>query len=171
MLRRAASPTEERTAEQLQRRARSESPTLQLKSTARDSAKIDLALKADARKLSKEIKILAVGDQHGRSTIVKQMRQRYGVPLTDVEVEDYRRSITSLAIKALVAMLDYVQELGTGLVSQASRDHAAIVQDFAKTGGPDWEVTVEVAASVKQIWNNWHVQQAFSVMRQNGTTA
>ncbi|OCT51425.1 hypothetical protein CLCR_08257 [Cladophialophora carrionii] len=171
MLRRANSPTEERIVERGQRRALSDTPVLQLRSTARDSAKIDLALKADARKLSKEVKILAVGDKHGRSSIVKQMRQRYGQPFSDAEIEDYRKAITSLAIKALVAVLDYVTDLGNGFVRQASRDHADIILAFAKSGAPDWRVSPEVAASVKHIWNNWHVQQAFSAMRQDGQTA
>jgi hypothetical protein len=171
MLRRANSPMEERTVERGQRRALSDTPVFQLKSTARDSARIDMALKADARKLSKEIKILAVGDKHGRSSIVKQMRQRYGQPFSDAEIEDYRKSITSLAIKALVAVLDYVADLGTGFVRQASRDHADIILQFAKSGAPEWRVPARVAASVKHIWSNWHVQQAFSAMRQDGQTA
>ncbi|KIW91707.1 uncharacterized protein Z519_07675 [Cladophialophora bantiana CBS 173.52] len=171
MLRRATSPTEERTGEKGQRRALSDTPIIQLKSTARDSAKIDLKLKQDARKLSKEVKILAVGDKHGKSAIVKQMRQRYGRPYSDSEVEQYRQSITSLAVKALVAVLDYVKDIGTGLVSQVSRDHAAIIRDFAESGGPDWRVPVALAGSVKHIWNNWHVRQAFSVMQQHGQTA
>jgi hypothetical protein len=171
MLRRANSPMEERTVERGQRRALSDTPVFQLKSTARDSARIDMALKADARKLSKEVKILAVGDKHGRSIIVKQMRQRYGQPFSDAEIEDYRKSITSLAIKALVAVLDYVADLGTGFVRQASRDHADIILQFARSGAPEWRVPARVAASVKHIWSNWHVQQAFSVMRQDGQTA
>ncbi|OAP60077.1 hypothetical protein AYL99_05079 [Fonsecaea erecta] len=171
MLRRANSPTEERTGEKGQRRALSDTPLLQLKSTARDSAMIDLKLKQDARKLSKEVKILAVGDKHGRSAIVKHMRQRYGRPYSDSEVEQYRQSITSLAIKALVAILDYVKDTGNGLVSQVSRDHADIIRDFADSGAPDWKVPVGFTPSVKHIWNNWHVQQAFSVMRQHGQTA
>ncbi|KIY00702.1 uncharacterized protein Z520_03367 [Fonsecaea multimorphosa CBS 102226] len=171
MLRRANSPTEERTGEKGQRRALSDTPLIQLKSTARDSAKIDLKLKQDARRLSKEVKILAVGDKHGRSAIVKQMRQRYGRPYSDSEVEQYRQSITSLAIKALVAILDYVKDIGNGLVSQISRDHADIIREFAESGTPDWKVPVGLAGSVKHIWNNWHVQQAFSVMQQHGQTA
>ncbi|EXJ58444.1 hypothetical protein A1O7_05869 [Cladophialophora yegresii CBS 114405] len=171
MLRRANSPTEERAVKRGQRRALSDTPVLQLKTTARDSAKIDLVLKADARKLSKEVKILAVGDKHGRSSIVKQMRQRYGQPFSDAEIEDYRRSITSLAIKALVAVLDYVTDLGRGFVRQASRDHADIILAFSKSGAPEWSVSTEIAASVKHIWNNWHVQQAFSAMRKDGQTA
>ncbi|KIW32736.1 uncharacterized protein PV07_04263 [Cladophialophora immunda] len=171
MLRRATSPTEERTAEKGQRRALSDTPLLQLKSTARDSAKIDVKLKQDARKLSKEVKILAVGDKHGRSAIVKHMRQRYGRPYSDSEVEQYRQSITSLAIKALVAVLDYVKDIGNGLVSQVSRDHADIIRGFAESGGSDWKVPVGLAGSVKHIWNNWHVQQAFSGMQQHGQTA
>ncbi|KAJ9609456.1 hypothetical protein H2200_005783 [Cladophialophora chaetospira] len=170
-LRRANSPTEERGTERVQRRALSDTPIFQLRSTARDSARIDLALKTDARKKSKEVKILAVGDKHGRSTIVKQMRLRYGKPFTDTEVEEYRQAITSLVVKALVAVLDYVDDLGNGFVSQASRDHAAVVRAFAESGPPEWQVPVEVAISVKRIWNNWHVQQGFAVMRQHGQTA
>ncbi|KAH0837036.1 hypothetical protein AYO21_08839 [Fonsecaea monophora] len=171
MLRRANSPTEDRTGEKGQRRALSDTPLFQLKSTARDSAKIDLRLKQDARKLSREVKILAVGDKHGRSAIVKQMRQRYGQPFSESEVEQYRQSITCLSLKALVAILDYVKDIGNGLVSQASRDHADIIRDFAESGGPDWQVPVQLAGSVKHIWNNWHVRQAFSVMQQHGQTA
>jgi hypothetical protein len=171
MLRRATSPTEERYPDTSKRRTLSDTPVFQLRSTPRDSARIDLALKADGRKLSREVKILAIGDSHGRSTIVKQMRQRYGEPWTDAEVEGYRQSITSLTVAALVAVLDYVEDLGTGLVSQTSRDHADIVREFAASGGPDWWVPVAVAASFKYMWNNWHVQQAYSVMRQHGQTA
>jgi hypothetical protein len=174
MLRRASSPTEERTADKVQRRTFSDTSALQLRSTARDSAnsaKIDLELKAEARKLSKELKILAFGDKHGRSTIVKQMRQKYGQPFSDAEVEEYRKSITSLAVKGLVAILDYVKDLGNGMVSQASRDHAELVVEFAESGGPDWKISDTIAGSIKHIWKNWHVQQAFSVMRKHGQTA
>lgn len=170
-MRRANSPTEERGTERLQRRALSDTPIFQLKSTARDSARIDLALKTDARKKSKELKILAVGDKHGRSIIVKQMRLRYGQPFSENEIEDYRRSITSLVVKALVVVLDYVDDLGNGLVRQASQNYATIVREFAQSGPPEWKVPCEVAASVQRIWNNWHVRQAFAIMQQHGQTA
>ena len=171
MLRRAVSPTESRTDEKVQRRALSDTPVLQLKSTARDSARIDSKLKEDARKLSKQIKILALGDKHGRSAIVKQMRHRYGQPFSDGEVEHYRQSITSLVVKALVAILDYVKDLGTGLVSQASKDHAIQIREFAESGGPEWVIPTGIALSIKHIWQNWHVRQAFAVMQQHGQTA
>lgn len=171
MLRRAVSPTEDRTGEKGQRRALSDTPTFQLKGSARDSAKIDSKLKEDGRKLSKQVKILALGDKHGRSAIVKQMRQRYGHPFSDAEVEYYRQTITDLVVKALVAILDYVQDLGVGLVTQASRDHGKLIRDFAESGGPAWRVSAEVALSVKHIWHNWHVRQAFAAMRQHGQTA
>ena len=171
MLRRANSPTEERHPDKGQRRALSDTSVLQIRGTARDSARIDLELKADARKMSKELKILAVGDKHGRSTIVKQMRLRYGKPFSDSEVEEYRQSITSLVVKGLVAILDYVHETGIGLVSRLSREHAQAIREFEESGGPDWKVTGPIAASVKHIWKNWHVQQAFSNMRKHGQTA
>ncbi|KIX02267.1 uncharacterized protein Z518_08206 [Rhinocladiella mackenziei CBS 650.93] len=171
MLRRAVSPTESRTEAKGGRRALSDTPVFQLKSNSRDSAKIDSKLKKDARRLSKEIKILAVGDKHGRSAIVKQLRHRYGHPFSDTEVEYYRQTITSLVVKALVAVLDYEKETGAGLVSQGSRDHAQLIREFAESGGPAWRVPVEITLAVKHIWHNWHVIQAFSVMQQHGQTA
>lgn len=171
MLKRTSSPTETLTGAKAQRRALSDTPNFQLKASARDSAKIDSKLKADGRKLSKQVKVLAVGDKHGRSAIIKQLRHHYGHPFSDTEVEHYRQSITCLVVKALVAILDYVKDLGTPLVSQVSRDHASLIQEFAQSGGPDWTVTAELALSVRHIWHNWHVRQAFSMMQQHGQTA
>ena len=113
---------------------------------------IGVALKVDRPCLSREIKSLAVGDRPGRSTSVKQMEQRYARPHFETELETYRRSLTSLAIKALVAVMDYVNDVGDGFVRQANKNHAEVVQEFAEFCGPEWTVPVAVAASVKNIW-------------------
>jgi len=170
MLRRAASPA---TPRSLPHPARSLSDTavFQLKSTAKDSAKIDWQLKQEARRMSKEVKILAMGSRHGRSSVVKQIRLCYGEKYTEPEMEQYRRSITALAVTALIAVLDYVDMSGTGLVSKQSKAHAVTVRKFAETGGPAWVITEEVANAVKTLWHNWHVRQAFSIMQQYTQTA
>ena len=122
MLRRVISSTEKGTREKELRRPSSDSPVFQLKSTAYDSAIIDSKIRSDARKLSKEVKILAFGENHGRSAIIKQMRYCHGRPFTDTEVETYRRSIASLVITALVAILDYIKDSGMGLVGYMSKE-------------------------------------------------
>ena len=169
MLRRVSSPTESR-GEQHKKRTLSDTPSSLVHSDSKTSAQIDFQLKEDARKMKSEIKMLAIGDKHGRSTIVRQMRTKFGQPFTDAEVEQYRQSIIALTVKALVAILDYV-EYSTGLVSQTSKDHGQIVRDFATSGKPDWLVSSGVAASIKHIWQNWHVKQAYSIMQQHGQTA
>jgi len=39
------------------------------------------------------------------------------------------------------------------------------------SAGPAWRISSGVALSVKQIWQNWHVRQAFSTIQQHGQTA
>lgn len=169
MLRRVASPTEGR-AFNLKSRTMSETAPISLQSDSKTSALIDFQLKEDRRKMKREIKMLAIGDRHGRSAVVRQMRIKFGQPFSDAEIEQHRQSITLLTIKALIAILDYVQH-STGFVSQLSKDHAQIVRDFVVSGAPDWTVSSGVAMSIKQIWQNWHVKQAYSTMQQHGPTA
>ena len=140
-------------------------------STADKSAKIDVKLKEDARKRNREIKVLAIGENHGRASVIKQLRQRYGPPLSEIEVERYRRSTTAFVVHALVAVLNYVREFGTGLVSQVSREHEHLIREFAATGEPDWTVTAQIAAAAKQLWHNWHVKQAFAAVDHDLQTA
>jgi hypothetical protein len=171
MLRRAASPTERRSFQRPKSRSFSDTPIVQLQSMARTSAKIDSELKQDARRLNKEIKILAIGDKHGRSAVIKQMRHQYGHPYSEEEVEQCRQSITSLTVKALVAIMDYVEDSGNGLVRPLSRHHAQAVRAFAASAAPEWVINDGVASSIKHIWATWHVQQAYSVMEKHGQTA
>ncbi|KAK4940600.1 hypothetical protein LTR10_019359 [Elasticomyces elasticus] len=165
MIRRAVSPTE--MSNETKRHKSVDGLEPDLKTTAKQSARIDLKLKKDARRLRKEVRILAIGEQHGRSCIVKQMRHRWGYPFSDGEVEQYRKCITALAVRALVAILDYVHE-GVGLVTQLSRDHEGLVRKFAATGAPDWRASADIGASVQHLWHNWHVRQAFAAMEQHG---
>lgn len=171
MLRRAASPAEKQPYPQPKARSFSDTPVVQLQSMARTTARIDSELKQDGRRLNKQIKILAIGDKHGRSAIIKQMRSQYGDPYTEAEVEQYRQNITSLTIKALVAIMDYVEDSGNGLVRPLSRQHAQAVRDYAASAAPDWVVDDAIACSVKYIWATWHVQQAYSIMEKHGETA
>lgn len=168
MIRRAVSPTE--TATETRRHQGADGSGLELKSTAEESARIDLQIKEDARKLKKEVRMLTIGEQHCRSCIVKQMRQRWGHPFSDTEIEQYRQSITALAVKALVAILDYVHDCGGDLVSQVSRDHEVLVREYAATGGPDWRASADIGSSVRHLWHNWHIRQAFTSMEQHGQT-
>lgn len=172
MLRRAASPIERRTSQRPKSRSLSDTPLVQLESIARTTtARIDSELKEDGRRLSKEIKILAIGDKHGRSAVIKQMRTQYGHPYSQAEVEQCRQCITSLTINALVAIMDYAEDSGNGLVRPLSRKHAQTVRAFAASAAPGWVIGDGVASSVKYIWATWHVQQAYAVMEQHGQTA
>jgi len=172
MLRRAASPTERRTSQRPLSRSLSDTAIVQLESIARTTtARIDSELKQDGRRLSKEIKILAIGDKHGRSAVIKQLRTQYGHPYSEVEVEQCRQCITSLTINALVAIMNYAEDSGNGLVRPLSRKHAQTVREFAASAAPGWIMSDGVASSVKYIWATWHVQQAYAVMEQHGQTA
>lgn len=137
---------------------------------ARTSAKIDSELKQDGRRLNKEIKILAIGDKHGRSAVIKQMRSQFGDPYSEAEVQHYRQIITSLTVKALVAIMDYVEDSGNGLVRPLGRQHAQAVRAFAASAAPDWAINDGIALSIKRIWGTWHVKQAYSVMEKHGET-
>ncbi|KIV89521.1 hypothetical protein PV10_06914 [Exophiala mesophila] len=169
MLRRVASPTEN-LALNIKSRTMSETPPISPQSDSKTSALIDSQLKEDGRKMKREIKMLAMGDRHGRSAVVRQMRIKFGQPFTDAEIEQHRQSITLLTIQALIAIVDYVQH-STGFISHLIKAHAQIVRDFVVQGAPDWTVSPEVATSIMQIWQNWHVKQAYRIMQQHGPTA
>jgi hypothetical protein len=121
--------------------------------------------------MDKEITVLTAGEKHSRAGFVQQLRQTYGQPYSPDELEQYRRTILSVLVSAFIALLDYVDDFGGGLVSPASKEDAATIRSFAAGSAPNWLIEDHVATAFTALWRKWPVKQAFATMQQHGQAA
>lgn len=187
MLRRAATPTSMPETTPLQDRSLSETALLEVKpaqnrslsdttllrakSGSLKATRFDSIMRREPWRASREVEVLALGSKYSRSAIIKHMRVQHGEVYHSDDIEKYRRKIVALLISAIVTVLDYNESNGSGLVSQQSRDHSKVVREYAITGGQTWQITDEIATSVKSLWENWHVKQALTGMNHDCATA
>ncbi|KAI9767798.1 MAG: G-Protein alpha subunit [Geoglossum simile] len=89
---------------------------------------IDKMIRADERKMSKEIKLLLLGaGESGKSTILKQMRLLYASGFSKNEREDYRCIIFSNILNAFKILVDAMDQLEIQFENEENGEYLPLI--------------------------------------------
>mmetsp|Transcript_7194 Transcript_7194/g.18464 ORF Transcript_7194/g.18464 Transcript_7194/m.18464 type:complete len:370 (+) Transcript_7194:292-1401(+) len=132
--------------------------TISPKLARQRSREIDRAIKKQAKKLRKQIKLLLLGTgESGKSTLVKQMKIIHGDGFSDAEKQDYREVIHSNIIKAMETLYNGLAELGISIKSPELAQEAANWFD-----GLNPTVTMAPIPLFERLWADPAIQTIFA---------
>ncbi|KAI8643484.1 guanine nucleotide binding protein, alpha subunit [Parasitella parasitica] len=132
------------------------SNTLAMKSRA-----IDKQIKADQKRMKREVKLLLLGaGESGKSTVLKQMRLIHASGFQASEREGFRIVVFSNIFSTIQTLLDALQILGLELTDPISKDYADLFIEtlMLEENQPFPQIYLE---PLKNLWNNETIQAAF----------
>ncbi|ORZ34392.1 G protein alpha subunit [Catenaria anguillulae PL171] len=128
---------------------------------------IDMQLRRDAQRSSKEVKLLLLGaGESGKSTILKQMQLIHGVGYSDHDRQAYKEIIFSNVVLSTFALyMGCTDRLGMRLAGgpASERAAAALVQAHETNRVADLETfPADLAQAVATLWNDRSMQAAYA---------
>ncbi|CEP18607.1 hypothetical protein [Parasitella parasitica] len=125
------------------------------------SRAIDKQIKADQKRMKKEVKLLLLGaGESGKSTVLKQMRLIHASGFKASEREGFRIVVFSNLFSTIQTLLEALQVLELELADQASKDYADLFVETLslEENQPFPELYLE---PLKHLWNDETIQIAF----------
>jgi guanine nucleotide-binding protein G(i) subunit alpha len=125
--------------------------------------RIQKEIDEEKRRLAKEIKLLLLGaGESGKSTIAKQMKIIHKEGFKESERESYKSIIFNNVIASMRTLIIESERLGIKLsATEVANRILEGTDDFATT-----DLTPEVAADIKELWNDEGIRQTFEKQSQ-----
>ncbi|KAI5295754.1 Guanine nucleotide-binding protein alpha-2 subunit [Ascosphaera acerosa] len=119
---------------------------------------IDKKIEEDAKRLSKECKILLLGaGESGKSTIVKQMKIIHQNGYTEEELRSYRSTVYKNLLECAACLLKALRELDVELASQKARDGVDFLAAYQQDPDPNTPIDPAVGDAIALLWSDPNV--------------
>ncbi|KAK7077303.1 hypothetical protein SK128_001124 [Halocaridina rubra] len=127
------------------------------------SKAIDRDIQRDRTRYRRQVKLLLLGaGESGKSTFLKQMRIIHGYRFAHDEIEEYRQTIYRNIIMGMKVLLDARDKLKIPWGSPEREMYHYHVMKFMLTMTLDLHVFLEYVPSVKELWKDSGIHQAYS---------
>jgi guanine nucleotide-binding protein G(i) subunit alpha len=130
------------------------------------SKKIDKDLRAEGERQAREVKLLLLGaGESGKSTIAKQMKIIHEAGYSKEECLQYRPVVHNNTIQSLLAIIKAMDQLKIEFADISRKEDSR--QLFTIAGASqDSEISPELAAIMKRLWQDRGLQLCFSRSRE-----
>ncbi|KAI5284013.1 Guanine nucleotide-binding protein alpha-2 subunit [Ascosphaera aggregata] len=119
------------------------------------SQAIDKRIEEDAKRLSKECKILLLGaGESGKSTIVKQMKIIHQNGYTQDELRNYRSTVYKNLLECAGCLIKVLQDLNVQISSTKVRDSIEFLSSYHLDPDPHIPIDSSVGEAITLLWSD-----------------
>ncbi|XP_068200945.1 guanine nucleotide-binding protein subunit alpha homolog isoform X1 [Palaemon carinicauda] len=127
------------------------------------SQQIDKEIQKDRQRYRRQVKLLLLGaGESGKSTFLKQMRIIHGYRFAHDEIEEYRQTIYKNIVMGMKVLLDARDKLRIPWGDPDREQYGHHVMKFMGSMSLDRHVFLEYSPSVKELWKDSGIRQAYS---------
>ncbi|CAL4062145.1 unnamed protein product, partial [Meganyctiphanes norvegica] len=127
------------------------------------SQKIDAELERDRHRYRRQVKLLLLGaGESGKSTFLKQMRIIHSYGFSDRELEDFRQTIYKNVVMGMKVLLDARDKLRIPWGDPSRESYGQHIMKFMPSMSLDHHVFLDYVPSVKELWKDSGIQQAYN---------
>jgi len=131
------------------------------------SKKIDKQLAQEKAQLRRQVKILLLGaGESGKSTFLKQMRIIYGKDFSAEDLNEFKPIVYSNILKGMKVLADARRKLRIDWDDPRNEGNAESILTFQAPPRIDTELFLEYADSVRQLWQDVGIRDAFDRRRE-----